>query len=101
MCYQTLSNNEITSSNDPIQSFFFHLALSQPLFPVCDKSLLSVANYLKCLNIQGAEKKSNWKKKKTLATFNSIKCTILTICMAYDLIQHTWPIKINAKGDFS
>lgn len=59
----TLSNNEITSSNDPIQSFFFHLALSQPLFPVCGKSLLSVANYLKCLNIQGAEKKSNWKKK--------------------------------------
>lgn len=82
--------------------FFFHLALSQPLFPVCDKSLLSVANYLKCLNIQGGEKKNQTeRKKKTLATFNSIKCTILTICMAYDLIQHTWPIKINAKGDFS
>lgn len=44
--------------------FFFHLALSQPLFPVCDKSLLSVANYLKCLNIQGGEKKIKLKEKK-------------------------------------
>lgn len=44
--------------------FSFHLALSQPLFPVCDKSLLSVANYLKCLNIQGGEKKIKLKEKK-------------------------------------